>query len=152
MTVSIDEHHNLQTDLYTKPTDSHNYLNYTSANPRHCRDGKPYSQFLRLKRICSNTNTLTHECREMSKNFIKADYPPNVIRESFEKVFLLNRTTLLKHTPIEEEDKEVEPDKTFLITTFHPNFRECNKIVHRNWDLLDKSSSTRPLLTLNLIN
>ena len=42
-------------------------------------------------------------------------------------------------------------DKTFLITTFHPNFRECDKIVNRYWDLLDKSSSTRPLLKLDLI-
>ena len=40
---------------------------------------------------------------------------------------------------------------TFLITTFHPYFRECDKIVSRNWDLLDKSGSTRPLLKLDLI-
>ena len=32
VTVSLDEQHNLQTDLYTKPTDSHNYLNYNSAH------------------------------------------------------------------------------------------------------------------------
>ena len=49
-----------------------------------------------------------------------------------------------------EETTEEEPDKTFLITTFHPNFRECDKIVERNWDLLDKSNSTRPLLKLNM--
>ena len=51
VTVSIDEHRQLQTDLYTKPTDSHNYMNYTGAHPRHCRDRMPYSQCLRLKRI-----------------------------------------------------------------------------------------------------
>ena len=144
VTVSIDEHHQLQMDLYTKPTDSHNYLN-------HCRDGIPFSQFLGLKRNCSKTETFTHQCREMSKNFIKADYPPGVIREAFKKVFHLDRKTLLNQTLVEEEDKDVEPDKTFLITTFHPNFRECNNIIHKNWDLFDKSSSTRPSLKLNLI-
>ena len=41
VTVSLDAHYNLQTDLYSKPTDSHNYLNYRSAHPRHCRDGIP---------------------------------------------------------------------------------------------------------------
>ena len=86
----------------------------------------------------------------MSKNFIKADYQPRVIREAFEKIFHLDRTTLLNQTNIEEEDKEVELDKTFLITTFHPHFKECNKIIHKNWYLLDKSSSTSPLLKLNL--
>ena len=49
VTVSIDDQHNIQTDLYTKPTDSHNYLNYKSAHPRHCRDGIPYSHTCALK-------------------------------------------------------------------------------------------------------
>ena len=150
VTVSIDDQHSIQTDLYTKPTDSHNYLNYKSAHPRHCRDGIPYSQFLRLKRICSTEATFTHQCREMSKNFIRADYPPGVIREAFARVYNLDRLTLLNQIPLVEEDDEAK-DKTFLITTFHPNFRECDKIVGENWDLLDKSSSTRPLLKLDLI-
>ena len=150
VTVSIDEQHNIQTDLYTKPTDSHNYLNYNSAHPRHCRDGIPYSQFLRLKRICSKEETFTHQCREMSKNFIKADYPPIVISDAFARVFHSDRHTLL-NPHLDEEKDDKEEDKTFLITTFHPNFKECDKIIERNWDLLDKSSSTRPLLKLNLI-
>ena len=148
--VSIDELHNIQTDLYTKPTDSHNYLSYHSAHPRHCRDGIPYSQFLRLKRICSTQETFTHQCREMSKNFIRADYPPQVIRSAFDKVYHLDRHTLLNPTIIDDSVEE-DKDNTFLITTFHPNFRECNKIVQKNWDILDKSSSTRPLIKLNLI-
>ena len=85
MTVSLDEQHNIQTDLYTKPTDTHNYLKYNSAHPRHCRDGIPYSQFLRLKRICSKEETFVHQCREMSKFFIKADYPPGVIRKAMKE-------------------------------------------------------------------
>ena len=135
--MSLDTHHHLQTDLYTKPTDSHNYINYISAHPRHCRDGIPFSQFLRLKRICSTQETFTHQCREMSKNFIRADYPPKVIREAFAKVYHLDREQLLN--PIIPLDTEEEDqDKTFLITTFHPNFRECDKIVQNNWDILGK--------------
>ena len=150
VTVSLDKQHNIKTDLYTKPTDSHNYLKYNSAHPRHCRDGIPYSQFLRLKRICSKEETFVHQCREMSKNFIKADYPPGVIRKAFERVFRSDRNSLLNPATEDEKDEE-KNDKTFLITTFHPNFRECDKIVERNWDLLDRSSSTRPLIKLDLI-
>ena len=149
VTVSLDINHDLETDLYTKPTDSHNNLNYRSAHPRHCRDGIPYSQFLRLRRICSNRETFTHQCREMLKNFIRADYPPKVIRDAFHKVYHLDRMTLL-NPPVIEANEDERTDKTFLITTFHPNFRECDQIVMRNWDLLDKSSSTRPLLKLDL--
>ena len=41
------------TDLYCKPTDSHNYLHFDSAHPEHNKLSLPYSQYLRLKRICS---------------------------------------------------------------------------------------------------
>ena len=47
-------HNELVTDLYCKPTNSHNYLRYNSAHPQRCKDSIPYSQFLRVKRICSN--------------------------------------------------------------------------------------------------
>ena len=73
----------------------------------------------------------------MSKNFIRADYSPKVIREAFAKVYHLDREQLLN--PIIPLDTEEEDqDKTFLITTFHPNFRECDKIVQNNWDILGK--------------
>ena len=41
------------TDLYSKPTDSHNYLHYQSTHPAHCKKGLPFSQFLRVRHICS---------------------------------------------------------------------------------------------------
>ena len=41
------------TDLYSKPTDSYNYLYYNSAHPQRCKDSIPHSQFLRVRRICT---------------------------------------------------------------------------------------------------
>ena len=35
----------IETTLYCKPTDSHNYLLYSSEHPRHVLKGIPYSQF-----------------------------------------------------------------------------------------------------------
>ena len=47
----------LKTDLFVKPTDTHQFLDPTSYHPHHCKKRTPYSQALRLKRICSdNTN------------------------------------------------------------------------------------------------
>ena len=40
------------TDLYCKPTDKHQYLYYTSCQPKHTRNSLPYSLALRLRRIC----------------------------------------------------------------------------------------------------
>ena len=43
----------LTTDLHTKPTDAHLYLHYTSYHPQHQKKSIPYSQAVRLRRICS---------------------------------------------------------------------------------------------------
>ena len=43
-TVHVDQDGTLTTSLYTKPTDSHNYINFHSCHPRACKKGIPYSQ------------------------------------------------------------------------------------------------------------
>ena len=42
------------TKLYVKPTDNHQYLDSSSCHPYHREKSIPYSQALRLNRICSN--------------------------------------------------------------------------------------------------
>ena len=41
----------IETDLFVKTTDSHQYLQSSSCHPFHCKKGIPYSQDLRLNRI-----------------------------------------------------------------------------------------------------
>ncbi len=43
----------LSVSLYTKPTDTHNYLQFDSSHSPSCREAIPYGQFLRVKRDCS---------------------------------------------------------------------------------------------------
>ena len=150
VTVILGPEGSILTDLYTKPTDSHNYLDFRSAHPKHCRTGIPYSQFLRLKRICSDNDTFVTRCREMSHHFIRAHYPPDVITQAFNRVFALERESILQQIDPTTQGNQ-DSNKSFLITTFHPFFRECDTIVTRNWDLLDRSSSTRPLTNLQIV-
>ena len=44
----------ISTTVFSKPTDSHLYLNSNSNHPRHVIRNIPKSQLLRLRRICSN--------------------------------------------------------------------------------------------------
>ena len=44
----------LKTDLFVKPMDTHQFLDLTSCHPYHCKKKIPYSQTLRLNRICSD--------------------------------------------------------------------------------------------------
>ena len=55
--VSI-EGNGLCTSVHYKPTDSHSYLLYSSSHPSHVKNSIPYSQFLRLRRLCSDVAIL----------------------------------------------------------------------------------------------
>ena len=44
----------LETDLYCKPTDTHQYLQRGSCHPWHVKKAIPYGQALRIRRICSD--------------------------------------------------------------------------------------------------
>ena len=55
--------------LYVKPTDTHQYLHSSSYHPCHCKKGIPYSETLRLNRICSDSTSFDRRC-----NYLKDGY------------------------------------------------------------------------------
>ncbi|CAH3161338.1 unnamed protein product [Pocillopora meandrina] len=61
-----DNQGNIITDVYQKPTATHPYLHWTSAHPPHLKRTILYSQALRLRRICSSTDTLKKRILEYS--------------------------------------------------------------------------------------
>ena len=137
---------NIETTLYTKPTDSHNYINFASCHQKSCKNGIPYGQFLRLKRICSTEDEFVRNSKLLALYFHKADYPVELIQSSFERAYIQDRCMLLAPIPDTPNHTEDQDDTLFLITTHHPTFREVNNIVSSNLDLLDRSSSTRPIV------
>ena len=72
----------LHTDLYTKPTDCHQYLRNTSCHPQHNKSAIPFSQALRYRRICSEDTNFSKHCHELQKNLIRRGYPKvNILRD-----------------------------------------------------------------------
>ena len=71
ITVKTNPSGNITTTLYSKPTNSYNYLLYSSEHPRHILNGIPYSQFLRIRRICSEDNDFKMNAFMLSTLFIR---------------------------------------------------------------------------------
>ena len=76
----------LITNLYKKPTDRKQYLHYKSCHsnwkklsPQHSKRGIPYSQLLRIKRICSEEHDFTSNSSELMKSFLSRGYPRQVL-------------------------------------------------------------------------
>jgi hypothetical protein len=130
----------LVTDLYTKPTDSHNYLLYNSSHPQRCKDSIPYSQFLRVRRICSSVTDFDTHVVTLQMYFIIRGYPMKLLEEAATLARQKDRSRLLEST--REVQVNDQKDKVFLITTFHPTDQALRQIVLKNWDLLGKSPTT----------
>ena len=73
----------ITTDLYVKATESHQYLHSFSCYPYHCKKGIPYSQALRLNRICSDPISFDTRCNDLGKWLIGGV----TVNERFENKF-----------------------------------------------------------------
>eukprot|EP00061_Rhincodon_typus_P004036 g21600.t1 len=66
------------TNIHYKPTVSHSYLDYTSSHPASSKDFIPVSQFLCLRRICSDEAKFDKGASEMSTFFLNRGFPTSV--------------------------------------------------------------------------
>ena len=80
------EDETIATSIYYKDTDAHSFLDYNSSHPSKCKDSVPYSQFRRLRRICSNDEDFHSKAKEMTSFFHQNDYPKKITTSAFQKV------------------------------------------------------------------
>ena len=105
----------LQTDLYTKPTDAHAYLHNSSCHPRHTLQNMPFSQFLRLRRLCSEDTNYKRRCTDMELWFLQRGHKKSTIQQARNKADQIQRTQALTYT---NKNKLM---RTPFIITHHPN-------------------------------
>ena len=67
---------NMTTDLYSKPTDKHQYLSPISCHPKHCFKSIPFSQAIRVKRICSTVETTKQRLGDLRHHLKRRGYAP----------------------------------------------------------------------------
>ena len=94
--------------------------------------------------------TSSPKSEKLALSFHKANYPDETIQNGFDKAYYIDRSSLLKKGP-STDNKQKDDPKLFLITDHHPSFRAVLDIVSNNWDMLDNSSSTRPLLQIPVV-
>ena len=142
-TQVIKEGRVLYTDLYTKPTDTHDYLLYESSHPKACKDSIPYSQFLRIRRICSRIEDFDLHVDKLLLHFKRRHYPAPLLEAARDLARGKERSELLHPQP--KETSDCASQRVFLITTYHPSDRGLVDVVRRNWELLGRSRNTRHL-------
>ena len=99
-----------------KATDTHSYLHYDLSHPRHCKESLPYSQLLRLQRICSDKADFLNKAQEMASFFERRGYGTQTLQNDLENIKHLSQSDALTKSNSAEEKMSRIP----LILTYHP--------------------------------
>jgi len=107
----------LVTDLFVKPTDTHQYLEASSCHVFPSK--RSYSQALKLSRIRSETSFFDKRCNELEKWLMDRGYNDKLVRSQIPKARKFKRKDLLdtgcKNTCTRDP-------KLVLNVTYHPAF------------------------------
>ena len=123
----------IDTSLYSKPINSNLYLRFDSSHPIACRKSIPHSQFLRLRRICSDEDDFDVQVNTLSGFFREQGYPRSVVYDAKRKVQSLNRHDLLHR---HRSDKNLALNRMTFPIVYHPdNITVCRTIRRRYNDL-----------------
>ena len=115
----------LTTDLYIKETDSHQYLHPSSCHPYHCIKSIPYSQALRINRICSETEFLDKRCNQLEEWLLTRNYNPNMVREQILKARSHKRSDLLN------KNKNISNNERVVFSLpYHPILKDFQKVLN----------------------
>ena len=112
------------TDLFVKPTDTHQFLDTSSFYPYHCKKGIPYSQALRLNRICADNKSFDKRCNDLAGWLMEREYNGKMIRKQISRAREHSRKDLLERGKV----KTSEPRLTFNIT-YYPVFQNFRNIL-----------------------
>ena len=113
--VKKEEDHTVTTDVYYKPTDTHQYLMTTSCHPAHVKKSIFYSQGLRLRRIVSDGEKSKQRVNELKGWMEKRGYDGTTLDKDIERIEVKDRAALLNKV-----HKQASYTAPRLVLTFHP--------------------------------
>jgi hypothetical protein len=131
------------TTVYSKPTDTHDYLHFTSSHPDHCKTGGPKGQLLRMRRICTKDADFQYHSQLMTKQYIRRGYPAKIMAKHLKVVEKLKQDDLLEVKV--KPDPKLTSDRIILTLEYNPANPDVLGIIRENWPLIECSSKLSAL-------
>ena len=122
---------------FTKPTDTKQYVEPSSCHPPHTIKSIPYSQALRLQRICTHRKDLNSELKNMYGYFKNRNYPEPTIAQGINRALKGNKKPRGKSIP------------TTMVITYNPRNPNYAKAINQTWMKFEKKlegKQSRPLV------
>ena len=140
--LTIDNNH-IKSCVHFKPTDSHNYLLYSSSHPPSCKQSIPFSQLLRIKRCCSDNDDVITISNQVTNYFSARQYPKHIIESANKNIHSIHREHILMPS-----SNKVSPDSIPLILPFHPSIYPLRRIILKHYKTLMTNQDTKDIFKL----
>ena len=126
----------LTTNLYVKLTDTQQYVHKDTYHPSHCKRGIPYSQALRIRRICSEREDYLLRTLELKGFLINRGSNEDEIQNQINRTTGLDREALLC-----SERMKMPFERVPLIVTYHPVLPPFRSILDKHSSILNVSKN-----------
>lgn len=142
--IKRNENGELDTSVHEKVTNCHQYIEFSSCHPLSCKQGIPYSQAKRYRRITSDNVSFENNLETLKEYFHERNYPSQIIEEAVKKVSSMSMEDALKSSS-QTKCQNIIP----FVCTYNPSLPNIGKIINQYWNLLkySKSESVRKLHT-----
>ena len=131
----------LMTNMHVKPTDRHQYLDYSSPHHNHIKRSVVYSQTLRPRRLCSLESEFLKHCTKMKSWFLKRGYPENMIDEEMKKV---------KSSEKSSNNSKGSKGVPFVVI-YHPSLNCLSRILKENLSILYMNREAKAVFSPGLM-
>ena len=129
----------LKTDLYCKPTDCHQFLDFNSAYPIHIKRSIVYSQGLCVKRLCSSNVAFKNHLESLQGWFQNREYPKTLVDNQ------------LKHITETRETSDhscKRGNAVPFVLTYHPRLKNVNHIIKNHLVFLYAKEQVENIFTI----
>jgi hypothetical protein len=128
--IRISTNNNIITDIFSKDTDTHMYLNFRSSHPKHIKINIPFNLASRIITITNTEELRDTRLRELRLYLKNQQYPEEIVEHGIQKA--LEKGPI--HTELREQVHVTSNQNNIIpfVTTF--NTREYN-IFHLILDL-----------------
>lgn len=128
--------------IYYKDTDAQSFLNYSSSHPIKTKNSIPFSQFLRLRKLCSKDPDFKEKAKEMSSFFVNNGYPSKVINDALQNVLNIPRQEAMKNRRNNQASERIP-----FTLTYHPLAIPIKNIIYKNYGILSSNAKTRDIFS-----
>lgn len=141
--ITKNQDSSLPSGLFRKSTAGNTILHASSAHPQPLIRAIPYSQYLRLKRNCSNQESFLQEAAALRDRLLLRGYFYSILKKAFKRANAQTRCELLFGHRRRTDDSSV----VRMITRFSNQHQSVKSIFNKFWHLLYADPTLRPHLS-----